>query len=107
MNAQGLQAVQKRCFRPQTTQSRHDEPIAPNRLKDLIEAPQRPNQVWAADIIYLPSQEEGWLYLAAEMDLCSKRIAGWKLDDSLAVGSSPASFRSRCSIRGPRLPPDA
>ena len=85
MEDQGLRAVQKRRFRPQTTQSRHAEPIAPNHLKELPEAPQRPNQVWAADITYLPTQEEGWLYLAAEMDLCSKRIAGWNLDDSLAT----------------------
>lgn len=85
MEDHGLRAVQKRRFRPQTTQSRHAEPIAPNHLKELPEAPQRPNQVWAADITYLPTQEEGWLYLAAEMDLCSKRIAGWNLDDSLAT----------------------
>jgi transposase InsO family protein len=53
--------------------------------KALPQAPQRPNEIWAADITYLPTLEEGWLYLAAEMDLCSKRIAGWKLDDSLAA----------------------
>jgi putative transposase len=85
MDEQGLQAVQKRRFRPQTTQSRHDQPIAPNRLKELPEPPQRPNQVWTADITYLPTLEEGWLYLAAEMDLYSKRLAGWKLDNSLAA----------------------
>jgi putative transposase len=85
MDEQGLQAVQKRRFRPQTTQSRHHQPIAPNRLKELPEPPQRPNQVWTADITYLPTLEEGWLYLAAEMDLCSKRLAGWKLDNSLAA----------------------
>jgi putative transposase len=85
MAEQGLQAVQKRRFRPQTTQSRHGQPIAPNWLKQLPEPPQRPNQVWTADITYLPTLEEGWLYLAAEMDLCSKRLAGWKLDNSLAA----------------------
>jgi putative transposase len=85
MVEQGLQAVQKRRFRPQTTQSRHDHPIAPNRLKELPEPPQRPNQIWTGDITYIPSQEDGWLYLAAEMDLCSKRLAGWKLDSSLTA----------------------
>ena len=88
---QGLQPLQKRRFRPQTTQSRHAEPIAPNRLQELPEAPQRPNQVWTADLTYIPTLEEGWLYLAAEMDLCSKRIAGWNLDDSLAA---PLAARS-------------
>src|SRR6266436_1764212 len=85
MDEQALQAVQKRRFRPPTTQSRHDQPIAPNRLKELPEPPQRPNQVWTGDITSIPSQQEGWLYLAAEMDLCSKRLAGWKLDHSLAA----------------------
>jgi putative transposase len=85
MEDRGLQPVQKGRFRPQTTQSRHPEPIAPNRLQKLSQAPQRPNEVWAADITYLPTLEEGWLYLAAEMDLCSKRLVGWKLDNSLAT----------------------
>ena len=85
MRGLGLQAVQKRRFRPTTTQSSHDEPIAPNRLNQLPEPPSAPNQVWCADLTYLPSQQDGWLYLAAELDLCSKRIAGWKLSSSLAA----------------------
>ena len=93
MEDQGLQAVQKRRFRPRTTQSRHAEPIAPNRLQELPEAPQRPNQVWTADLTYIPTQEEAWLYLAAEMDLCSKRIAGWNLDDSLAAPLAVEAFQ--------------
>ena len=74
-----LQVLQKRRFRPLTTQSRHPEPLAPNRLKQLTQPPSAPNQVWCADLTYLPSQQEGWLYLAAELDLCSKRVVGWKL----------------------------
>jgi transposase InsO family protein len=85
MRQQGLQARQKRRFRPRTTQSRHDEPIAPNRLAQLPEAPRRPNQVWAADLTYLPTLEEGWCYLAVELDHCSRRVAGWRLGDSLAA----------------------
>ena len=93
MEEQGLQPVQKRRFRPQTTQSRHAEAIAPNRLQELAEAPQRPNQVWTADLTYIPTLEEGWSYLAAEMDLCSKRIAGWNLDDSLAAPLAVEAFQ--------------
>jgi putative transposase len=85
MRSLGLQTVRKRRFRPKTTQSSHDEPIAPNRLKQLPQLPATPNQVWCADLTYLPSQQDGWLYLAAELDLCSKRIAGWKLSSSLAA----------------------
>jgi putative transposase len=85
MREGGLQAVQKRRFRPKTTQSAHQEPIAPNRLNQLPERPSAPNQVWCADLTYLPSQQEGWLYLAVELDLCSRRVAGWKLSPSLAA----------------------
>ena len=93
MGHQGLRPVQKRRFRPQTTQSRHAQPIAPNRLQQLPEPPERPNQVWTADLTYIPTLEEGWSYLAAEMDLCSKRIAGWNLDDSLAAPLAIEAFQ--------------
>jgi putative transposase len=97
MNQGQLQAIQKRRFRVKTTQSHHELPVAPNRLGQLAQPPSRPNQVWTADITYLPTQQEGWLYLAAEMDLCSKRIAGWKLDDSLATPLVVDAFR--CAVR--------
>jgi putative transposase len=97
MEAQALKPLQKRRFRPKTTQSSHREPIAPNRLNQLAQAPSAPNQVWCADITYLPTLEEGWLYLAVEMDLCSKRIAGWKLDDSLAAPLVVEAFQRAVS----------
>jgi putative transposase len=97
MEAQALKPLQKRRFRPKTTQSSHAEPIAPNRLNQLPEPPGAPNEVWCADITYLPTLEEGWLYLAAEMDLCSKRIAGWKLDHSLAAPLVVEAFQRAVS----------
>ena len=84
MRGLGLQAVHKRRFRPKTAQSSHQEAVAPNRLNQLPEPPSVPNQVWCADLTYLPSQQDGGLYLAAELDHCSKRVAGWKLSSSLA-----------------------
>ena len=92
MRDQELEVIQKRAFRPKTTQNRHDQPIAPNRLKALPEPPQKPNEVWCADITYIPSQQEGWLYLAGELDLCSRRLVGWKLDTSMAAPLVPAAF---------------
>ena len=41
-----------------------------------------PNQVWFADITYVPTWE-GWLYLAVVMDACTKRIVGWSMRDDL------------------------
>jgi putative transposase len=83
MEERQLEAVQKRRGRPKTTQSRHDQPIAVNRLKELAQPPGQPNEIWCGDITYIPSQQDGWLYLAGELDLCSKRLAGWKLGYSL------------------------
>jgi len=58
---------QKRRFRVVTTDSQHDQPIAPNRLASQS-PPARPNEIWVADITYL-STAEGWIYLAAILDL--------------------------------------
>ena len=53
-----------------TTDSRHDFPIAPNLLdRDFTAA--KPNQIWLADITYIET-DQGWLYLAAVMDLYSR-----------------------------------
>jgi putative transposase len=100
-----LQPVQKRRSRPRTTQSAHREPIAPNRLNQLPLPPSAPNQVWCADITYLPSLEDGWLYLAAELDLCSKRLVGWKLSPSLATPLVEEAFLRALKLwsGGPQL----
>jgi transposase InsO family protein len=81
MRQQGLRARQKRRFRPRTTQSDHEHPIAPNWLA-RVPAPDRPDQVWVADITYIETAE-GWLYLAAILDACSRRCIGWNTDTSL------------------------
>lgn len=92
MHHLGLKLVQKRAFRPRTTQSTHHQPIAPNRLKQLLLPPSAPNEVWCADLTYLPSKEDGWLYLAAILDLCSRRLVGWKLSTSLATALVTEAF---------------
>jgi transposase InsO family protein len=81
MRQQGLCGRAKGRFRVHTTDSNHDQPIAPNRLADLP-APSAPNQIWVADITYIPT-EEGWLYLAGVMDLYSRRIVGWAMDPNI------------------------
>jgi transposase InsO family protein len=77
MKQKGLCGRQKGRYRIQTTDSNHDQPIAPNRL---AQAPQAtgPNQLWVADITYIQTQE-GWLYLAAILDLYSRRVVGWAM----------------------------
>ncbi len=81
MREHGLRAQAAPRFVPCTTDSDHDEPIAPNRLAERA-APDGPNQVWLQDITYVPTAQ-GWLYLALVLDLWSRKIVGWAMADHL------------------------
>ncbi len=75
MHEHGIQAHRKRPFR-KTTDSNHDFPPAPNLLAREFSSAAAPNQVWLADMTYIPTGE-GWLYLAAVLDLFSRKVVGW------------------------------
>lgn len=81
MREQDLRAQVKPRFVPCTTDSAHDQPVAPNRLAERA-APDGPNQVWVQDITYVPTAQ-GWLFLALVMDLWSRKIVGWAMADHL------------------------
>jgi putative transposase len=81
MQSHGIRARGKRRFRIATTDSRHGLPIAPNLL-DRNFTPAAPNQAWAGDVTYIPT-EDGWLFLAVVMDLFSRRIVGWSMQDNM------------------------
>ena len=72
----------KRSKRYKTTTKRNKaHPVAPNVLKrDFVT--DRPDHKWLADITYIPTQE-GWLYLAAILDLYSRLIVGWAMSDRM------------------------
>lgn len=74
-------AKRQRCFK-RTTQRDPAHRAAPNWLKQNFVATQ-PNHVWLADISYVRTAE-GWLYLAAVMDLYSRRILGWAMHPSMS-----------------------
>ena len=84
MRDMGLQASRGWRRKPETTNSRHDLPIAPNRLGRSFVA-ERPDTVWLADISYIAT-DEGFLYLAAIKDLATREIVGWSMADHLKSG---------------------
>ena len=99
MKQAGLFATSPRSFVPTTTDSKHDLPIAPNRLKQDFEA-SSPNQKWCADITYIRT-EQGWMYLACVMDCFSRMIVGWSMSDSLAGPLVNAALRMALERRRP------
>ncbi len=81
MREAGIYGVSRRRFRVGTTTSGGEAPAAP----DLVQrdfAATRPDQLWFADITYVPTWQ-GWLYLAAVIDACSRYCVGWSMRDDL------------------------
>lgn len=95
---QGLEAIQPRSFRPQTTDSRHTLGYNPNLLLHRA-APQRINEVWVADLTYIRLLTGGFGYLALLMDLYSRRIVGWEfqevMEESLVLAALAQAVRAR------------
>jgi len=81
MRALQLKARQKRAFKPKTTDANHPHPIARNLLA-AAPKPKSSNRIWVSDITYIFTAQ-GWLYLAAVMDLYSRKIVGWTTSSSL------------------------
>jgi transposase InsO family protein len=99
MHAHGIRSKVQRRFVVRTTDSRHDRPVAENLLAREF-YPDRPNTAWAADITYIPTAE-GWLYLAAVIDLCSRRVVGWATADHLRAELPVEALRMALAHRRP------
>jgi putative transposase len=80
MRQAGIRAKTARKFR-HTTDSDHSRPVADNVLDRQFD-PAAPNEVWLADITYIPTRE-GWLYLAVVEDLFSRMVVGWSMDATM------------------------
>ena len=80
MRENDIRAKAKRKFKV-TTDSRHDHPVAPNLL-DRQFTVEAPNTVWLADLSYIWTRE-GWLYLAVVLDLFSRQVVGWAMDEQM------------------------
>ena len=80
MQEAGVACRQRRRYR-HTTDSDHGLPVAPNLLKRQFTVPE-PNQAWVADITAIWTLE-GWLYLAAVLDLYDRQVIGWAMADHM------------------------
>jgi putative transposase len=96
MREDGIEGQRKRRFRV-TTDSRHSHPVAPNELQRNFTAT-APNRAWVTDITYIWTRE-GWMYLAAILDLFSRRVVGWsmdsRIDQTLALDALRMALRTR------------
>lgn len=100
MREQGLRAKQARRFRGSTTDSNHNYPVAPNLLGRDFTA-DAPSQAIVGDITYLPTQR-GWAYLAVLIDLYSRKVIGWAIDDTMRTELCLTALH-RARLSRPRL----
>ena len=95
-----IRAKSRRRYVPRTTDSRHQKPVARNLLDRDFTAP-GPDRKWVADITYVPTGE-GWLYLAAVLDVYSRRIVGWSMADHLETDLVADALRMALERRRPQ-----
>ena len=95
-----LKAIQPKSFVPKTTKSRHRLGYSPNLLLDA-DAPTTINQIWVGDITYIPLTDGTFCYMAMLMDLFSRRIVGWHLDDNMTEQLVLKALRSAIRDRQP------
>jgi transposase InsO family protein len=93
-----IQAKQTRCYKV-TTKRNKAHPVAPNVLQRDFAA-DRPNQKWVTDITYI-STLEGWLYLAAILDLYSRRVVGWAMSDRMTSDLTISALKMALCQRQP------
>lgn len=74
--------------------------MPPNLLLDQA-PPEAPDQVWVSDITYLALVDGGWCYLASWMDLFTRRIVGWQVDDNMEDALVIVPLRNALRTRQP------
>ena len=98
MREEGLRARSSKRRKVRTTQSDHNHPVAPNLLLNRP-GPVQVDEVWVADITYVPTSE-GWLFVAAVMDLYSRQILGWSVWETLMAGGALQALKRSLVKRG-------
>ena len=103
MRAGHIVGISPRRFTPVTTLPGPDPAPAPDLVKRRFDRG-RLNAVWISDITYLDT-DEGWLYLCAVRDGCSRRVLGWAIEDHMRTDLVEAALRQAVTLRG-ELPDD-
>ena len=98
MREAGISGVGRRRRTVRTARSDKRLPVAPNRVKDLDIS--GPNQAWAADITYVGT-DEGWGYLAAVMDMWSRKIVGWSFKTHMGASLVTDALKNALHTRRP------
>jgi transposase InsO family protein len=99
MRERQIRARTSRKFVPRTTDSRHERPVAANVLDRQFDAT-LPDRKWAADITYVPT-DQGWLYLAGVIDLCSRKLVGWSMAEHMRTDLVADALRMAVARRSP------
>jgi transposase InsO family protein len=99
MKQTDIRSIIHRRFVVRTTDSHHDLPVASNGLDRQFQA-SLPNQKWCCDITYVPTRQ-GFLYLAAVIDLCSRKIVGWSMADHLRTELCVNALQMALGLRRP------
>ena len=99
MRVRGIRGRKNNRRRPRTTDSGHGRPTPSNRLAGRAR-PSGPNQVWVTDITYLQT-DEGTLYLAAILDLWSRRVVGWSCAPTMHATLTIGALRHALGARQP------
>ncbi len=99
MREAGLTGTPKRRFRPTTTDSDHDDRVADNVLDRKFVA-SAPNQAWVGDITYLATKS-GWVYLVVLLDLFSRKVVGWSLQQHMQTELCLQALQQAVATRRP------
>jgi putative transposase len=95
MRVMGLEAIHQK---PNTSKGHPDHKIYPYLLRGLLI--DRPNQVWCADITYIP-MAKGFVYLVAVMDWFSRRVLAWRLSIGMETAFCVEALREAMDRHGP------
>src|SRR4029078_8170245 len=96
---EGIRSACQRRFKVRTTDASHDHPVAPNLLDRQFDR-QGVNEAWLTEITYVAT-DEGWLYVAVVMDLCSRRIVGRAAADHLRAELASEALKKAIAARLP------